>query len=99
LLGKAVRLVRSITTRGGTKYAKGLLWRVTHLSRGTFTIDGIRPDGSIERPKEQDYGCERSIRCVSRHDFELAVGISDDLEYAAKPAKRIKVRDEEDDDG
>jgi len=89
LLGKAVRLVRSITTKGGTKYVKGSLWRVTDLSRGEFTIAGIDKDGELE---------ERSIRCVSRRDFEVVPEIADDPKYVHKPTKRVVVRDEEDGD-
>jgi hypothetical protein len=97
LCGKAVRLVRPITTQGGITYKKGSLWRVTFLSRGTFAIDGIHKDGS-----EEDGSGEtdtRTIRCVSRHDFVLATEVADDPKYVLKPTKREPVRDEEDEDG
>jgi hypothetical protein len=89
LLGKAVRLVRPITTKGGSTYKRGSLWRVTCLERRTFSIDGIGKDGA-------DDGEERSVRCVSWHDFEPVAGIADDPRYVYKPTKRVKVRDDDD---
>jgi hypothetical protein len=91
LLGKAVRLARAITTKGGDSYAKGSLWRVTYLSRGTFTINGIRKDGNESEPT-------RVIRCVSRHDFEATPEIADNMKYVHKPTKRKPVREEDEDE-
>lgn len=54
LVGKAVRLRYEITTRGGSTYKKGSLWRVTSLDRGSFTISGITKDGVREKPRGTD---------------------------------------------
>ncbi len=68
LLGKAVRLVFPITTRGGTEYPIGSLWRVTDGSGRRFSIVGINADGSRD---------ERFVMGVLHSDFDVAEGIPD----------------------
>jgi|GEM_PF-1233974 len=95
LLGKAVRLRRAITTRGGDKYEKGSLWRVVGLERGeTFDIWGIDKAGEVERVKKGEESKAggvgsviRSIHCVSRHDFEVDLETPIDPTWQPKPEK------------
>lgn len=99
-LGQAVRLRRSITTKGGTKYATDSLWRVTHLERGEFTITGIDEKGAIEPGKEVGkggWGGPRSVRCISHRDFYIESAILADpkYQYEEPKRKRAPVLDEE----
>lgn len=61
LVGKEVRLVHRIETRGGTKFRKGTRMRVYGAWRGKFHLQ------SVSRPK-------RSIRHVDRYSFEIDGG-------------------------
>lgn len=97
-LGKAVRLVHPVTTKGGTKYARDTLWRVVALSSGEFEIRGLNKDGTLERPKGQDYGSSRAVRGMSWRDFAVVVAIAVDPTYAYKREKRKRVRDADDAD-
>jgi len=94
LLGKAVRLLRPIETKGGDLYKKGSLWRVAYLERGEFTIHGINPDGSneVREDIEEHHKKTRSIRCVSHHCFTIEPNVSSDPKYEFKPEKRPKLR-------
>ncbi len=49
LVGKAVRLIRDITTRSGLVHKKGSLWRITSTERGMFSLTGINEDGTFEK--------------------------------------------------
>ncbi len=49
LIGKAVRLTRDVTMKGGQVYKEGTLWRVLHGSGTRFDVEGIRPDGTPEK--------------------------------------------------
>lgn len=68
LVGKAVRLVRSIETRGGTVYEKGTLWRVSSGHGYEFDIVGITGDGKTEK-NEGGYVARivHSVRHVDGH--------------------------------
>ncbi len=100
-LGKAVRLRGPMTTKGGKTYAKGSLWRVTHLERGEFTITGIDKDGTIEPHKKEadDDGWRgpRSVRCVSHRDFyvESSIPVDPKFQYTRAKRERAPIIDEE----
>lgn len=81
-LGKSVRLCVPITTRGGSKYAKDSLWRVTWLVRGEFTLMGIDGNGKVESDGD------RHIRGISRHDFVFDPSVPDDPKYLPEEPKR-----------
>jgi hypothetical protein len=69
LRGKAVRLTRAVTTRGGTKYEVGSLWRVTGSHGDLCTITGITPDGKTEM---NDAGCVARLVCnVDSYSFDV----------------------------
>lgn len=90
-LGKAVRLREPITTKGGKKYTKDSLWRVTYLERREFTITGIDAKGVMEPRKNVGEGSwegPRSIRCVSHRDFYIESSIPVDPKYQYTRAKR-----------
>jgi hypothetical protein len=82
-LGQAVRITRPIETKGGNKYAKGSLWRVTDLDRRMFTIVGIRPGGELDG--------DRSVRCVSQYSFVAEPKVPFDPKYAFQPIKRERL--------
>ena len=71
LVGKAVRLVRDITTMGGTVHKKGSLWRVNEVSRGALRLVGILKNGQREPPKVDDDGSKdhRYVGGVPPSDF------------------------------
>jgi len=71
LVGQAVRLKSDLHTNGGEVYEKGSLWRVTHLYRGKFNIDGITLDGQSEN-HDKVYGERRYVFGVSEYFFEPA---------------------------
>lgn len=73
LMGKAVRLVEEIATRGGTTYAVGTLWRVTGGEGQRFTIVGINEDGSREEG-------ERWVRGVHYSDLKIDPSIPSEPE-------------------
>ena len=90
-LGQAVRLRCPIETKGGKKYEKGSLWRVTHLERGTFTITGIDAEGAIEPHKGSDedgWRGPRSVRSVSYRDLAIESAVPADPEYQYKEPER-----------
>jgi hypothetical protein len=91
-VGKAVRLVREITTRGEVTYPKGSLWRVTSLYRGKFSIEGIQADGT-EEP-----GQHRGISGMEPYDFTVEESLPVDPKYVHKPKSRSKSVDDEDDE-
>ena len=65
MVGMVVRLLHSITTRGGAKYRKGSRWRIDGTWRGKFTLVPLnyRPGtGAHEVP---------TIRQVRRYAFEI----------------------------
>lgn len=93
LLGKAGRFAHNITTRGGTTYKKGSLWRVTYVERGALHVMGIQPDGAIEPPTPD---C-RSMRGIGIGDLVIDDTIPVDPKYLPEPApKRWRVDDEDD---
>jgi hypothetical protein len=69
LVGKAVRLAYEVETKGGRKYEKGSLWRVTGLERGKFSIHGILPDGTKEHA--DDWDKRRYVFGVSEYEFRV----------------------------
>lgn len=77
LIGKAVRLKRQITTKGGSVYEKGSLWRVVSGSGRQFDIYGIGKDGKVERDKG---GVKRHVRCVESWSFEVDPSVPSDPE-------------------
>jgi hypothetical protein len=91
LLGQAVRLRSPVTTKGGAKYAKGSLWRVTYLERDGFTIAGIDERGEIERTKTEDGYDHRNIRCMSYRDLIIESAIPADPKYQYKEPERKRV--------
>lgn len=97
-LGQAVRLREAVTTKGGKKYAKGSLWRVTHLDRGEFTITGIDKKGAIEPHVEESDGWRgpRSVRSVSHRDFyvEPAIPVDPKYQHKEQARKRAPIVDE-----
>lgn len=68
--GKAVRLRREVTTKGGNTYEVGSLWRVVSYYRGTLSIDGIEPDGTKSKP-------QRYVSGLDLYDLTYALGIPD----------------------
>jgi hypothetical protein len=67
LIGKAVRLVRSITMRDGRVYSKGSLFRAVSRRGGDFFIRGIGEDG---RPDPAaSYENARIISNAQMHDL------------------------------
>jgi len=98
-LGLAVRLRGPVTTKGGKEYAKGSLWRVTHLERGAFTITGIDAEGAIEPHEgadEDGWRGPRSVRCMSHRDLtiESAVPADPKYQYEEPERKRAPIIDE-----
>lgn len=102
-LGQAVRLRSAITTKGGREYAKGSLWRVTHLERGEFTITGIDEAGAIElREKVVDadgWRGTRTVGCVSHRDFYIESALEADQKYQYMEPERRRAPVVDDDDG
>lgn len=70
-IGKAVRLVSPIETKGGNKYDIGSLWRVTAGEGGKFNIAGIKKNGTASKDG-------RYVRSVSYHDFVIDPTIPDE---------------------
>jgi len=100
MLGHAARLRHPITTKGGTKYEKGSLWRIMSLYRGTFSIGGITPDGANEplTPDANHGGLSsRYVRGVDAHELEIDDSIPVDPECVYK--RRKPRRKDDDDDG
>jgi hypothetical protein len=71
-LHKAVAFRYAITTKAGTKYAAGSLWRVTYLDRGTLSVRGINEDGTY------DADLERRMFGITPRDLELRLDIPDE---------------------
>jgi hypothetical protein len=69
LLGKSVRLTRTITTRGGDTYEKGSLWKAFEGAEGKLDIIGITEEGEYER--------DRQINAIDPDDVELDSSIPD----------------------
>lgn len=88
-LGKAVRLTRVVETKGGTKYEIGSLWRVTAGEGGTFSISGIKEDGTYARD-------DRYVRGVHYYDFQVDPSIPADPK--AKPEESEAPEPDEDED-
>lgn len=63
LVGKIVRLVSEVRTKGGKVYAKGSLWKVVGKQRGTFMISGVDESGKRD--------VERYVTNVSEDEFEV----------------------------
>jgi hypothetical protein len=82
--GKAVRLAREISTRGGTKFAKGTLWRAGKPDRtGKFAITGIDKRGREER--DANGNCERFVIGVEMESFVLDPSVPDEPKEPKKP--------------
>lgn len=71
LVGKAVRLTSTITTKGGKRYEKGSLWRVTSNKGQKFDIVGVGEDGQWEDGHRDVWGAERGVSGVHERDFEV----------------------------
>lgn len=74
LMGKAVRLLRSVTMKSGRVYQKNSLWRVVGGQGSAFEVRAINKDGTWM----EDY---QAISNLSRGDFELDLSVP---EAAAK---------------
>lgn len=68
LLGKAVKLAREVTTKGGKRYLKGSLWKVVDKERSGLYIRQINQDGTYLA----DGG---SVSAMEPHDLILVDGI------------------------
>jgi hypothetical protein len=95
-IGKAVRLTDDITTKGGTVYAAGTLWRVSAGEAGTFSIHGINPDGSNELDAQRCL--VRHVRKVGHTDFELDPSIPPEPARQRSPDPKPTPSDDEDDE-
>jgi hypothetical protein len=67
LIGKAVRLIEPIETKGGKRYEIGSLWRVTGGHGREFSITGIKKDGSLD--------ADRFVRGVYRTSLEVDLSV------------------------
>ena len=77
LLGKAVRLARSITMRDGRVYSRGSLFRVISRRGGDFYIRGIGQDG---RPDPAaSYDDARIISNAQMHDLVVDEAVPPEL--------------------
>lgn len=69
MVGKAVRLRRTVTTQAGKEYSGGSLWRVVSCLKFLFDLHGITADGREEEAEHpEDFRC---ILCVSMTDIEV----------------------------
>lgn len=66
LVGKAVRLISAVTTKGGKRHEKGSLWRVDSNRGRDFRIVGIDEQGRIVRG--DDWRC---VTRVPEQDFKV----------------------------
>ena len=97
-LGKAVRTTTVLVTRGGKRYEKGLLWRVTALEAGQFSIRGISEEGQHKEYQGDGY---RGVGCVSHRDLVVEPTVPSDPRWEFKMKKRKQapiIDDEEEDD-
>jgi len=66
MVGKRVRLLRAMRTRGGTKFREGQLMDVVSTHRGRFELRTIRPSYKPGSPTVR-----KGIRAVDASAFEV----------------------------
>jgi hypothetical protein len=84
-------------TKGGRRYPKGTLVRITYKDRGdSFSIAGITKDGKIVEDENEKWYC--GMRSVEFRNLEIDRSIPRDPSYRPeKPKKRPRFDDDEDD--
>ncbi len=95
LVGKAVRLARDLTRGDKMVLKKGTLFRVTHLDRALFIIDGIQADGTPDTVDTVQVNGKKQHRyCggVPMYDLIEDPTIPPDPKMEAKKAAERKAR-------
>lgn len=72
IVGRRVRLKRTVTTNGGWSFKKGRIMQVTDSYRGRFGLQVMYPE-RVPWVKHKNGGASRhhSINGVSRNSFEV----------------------------